>query len=95
MVLLLALLPAQSSPRGLQGGADLPAVDVPVATVVVEETPDPGLLLPDLITEAPDELYVQVDPRTSRREIRFSTTVTNRGLGPMRWLGLWTRRARQ
>ena len=48
---------------------------------------DPDLLLPDLQTLPPDELYVAVDRESDTREIRFSTTVVNVGEGPLEMVG--------
>ena len=48
---------------------------------------DPDLLLPDLQTLPPEELYVAVDRDAGTREIRFSTTTVNQGEGPLEMAG--------
>ena len=49
--------------------------------------PKPVMFLPDLQIMPPVELYIQYDENTSRKALRFSTTVANIGQGPLEMLG--------
>lgn len=40
-------------------------------------------LLPDLQVRFPHQLYIQINPETGNRELRFSTTTENLGDGPL------------
>lgn len=64
--------------RPLQGGAPAPTP---------ESGADPRLLLPDLQTTEPAEVYVARDPESGARELRFSTTLVNAGEGPLDLVG--------
>lgn len=44
---------------------------------------DPDMLLPDLRSEPIRELYISTDEETGEKELRFSTTVSNVGEGPL------------
>jgi hypothetical protein len=50
--------------------------------------PEPQPLLPDLRTLEPEELYVEFDPSSGVRKIRFSTTLLNAGEGPLELIGI-------
>ena len=64
-------------------------VDAAPAATVVATTPEPGpdhgLLLPDIAVSPPRELYVAF--AGGGRQLRFSTTVSNVGAGPLEILG--------
>lgn len=49
--------------------------------------PPPDLLLPDLLVLPPEELFVTWDEGSGEREMRFSTTLVNRGEGPLQVRG--------
>ena len=40
-------------------------------------------LLPDLQVVFPEDLYIQINPQTKQKEIRFETTTVNLGKGPL------------
>jgi hypothetical protein len=64
--------------------------EAPTATVVAttpEPGPDHGLLLPDIAVSPPRELYVAF--AGGGRQLRFSTTVSNVGIGPLEIVGLF------
>ena len=65
------------------------AIDRAEAREPAAPATDPGLLLPDLQTLPPEELYVAVDPDADTRELRFSTTVVNLGEGPLEMVGTY------
>jgi Lysyl oxidase len=66
-------------------------VDAVPTTTVVATTPEPGsdhgLLLPDIAVSPPRELYVAF--AGDGRQLRFSTTVSNVGAGPLEIVGLF------
>jgi hypothetical protein len=63
-----------------EGGAD---PDSLTAATTVDA--DAGLLLPDVVTELPDELYIS--DGAAGREVRFSTAASNVGRGPLEIVG--------
>jgi len=73
---------------GCNAGEPAPAPTRPVAALTPSPTADPDLLLPDLVTTVPNQLYIE-EPLGggSGRELRFSTTLVNRGTGPLSLLG--------
>jgi hypothetical protein len=60
----------------------------PAGVAVSQPTPDPNLLLPDLVTLAPENLYIEVNGAGDRL-IRFDTSVINVGDGPLDMLGTY------
>ena len=72
-----------------QGGADPTQTQTPPPAPTSTPAPDPNLLLPDMETLAPEQLYVQISPQTGVRELRFATTVINSGAGPLTMLGAY------
>ena len=86
-VVMLAACDGGSLPPDGEGGAD-PA-QRPEPTLPPPPAPDPNLLLPDLETLEPEQLFVQVSPRDGTRELRFATTVINSGAGPLTMLGTY------
>jgi len=81
IVAWLALLAACNA-----GGAAGPAV-APPPQPTPSPAADPELLLPDLVTTRPDQLYIEEPQGGGGRELRFSTTLVNRGIGPLSLLG--------
>lgn len=72
------------------GGLSLNEPRVEPQSTKNQETPAPNsnLLLPDLKAEPISEIYIQKDPRTQNREIRFNTMVANLGEGPLEMIGI-------
>lgn len=65
----------------------LPVEAKPPEMREVAHAPKSVLLLPDLQIMPPDELYIDYNQTTGRKVMRFSTTITNIGQGPLEMWG--------
>ena len=66
-----------------------PLLPQPSGIEGIAYNPKPVMFLPDLQIMPPAELYIQYDENTSRKALRFSTTVTNVGQWPLEMWGVY------